>query len=92
MPVYHLHVRGPKGIVYDKEGIDYADRAAAVVEAIKGARCLMRGEVAQGTLCLDQSIEIHDATGQHVTTVPFNEALSVIQDGASAPANRTLES
>ena len=92
MPLYHLNIRGPDGIVEDDEGIEYPDRAAAVAEAVKGARCLMRGEVERGTLCLDQSIEIHDGDGRHLLTVPFTEALKIVHDGACAPVSRTGDS
>ena len=40
----------------------------------------MKGEVGRGTLCLNQSIEIHDGDGQHLRTVPFSEALIVVHD------------
>jgi hypothetical protein len=38
----------------------------------------MTGEVAAGSLCLDQSIEIHDTARVHLTTVPFTEAVRLI--------------
>lgn len=78
MPLYHLHIRGPDGLIQDDEGAEYPDDTAARAEAVRGARCLMRGEVARGTLCLDQSIEIHDHAGKHLATVPFAEALTVV--------------
>ena len=84
MPRFHLHVRTPSEFIEDEEGIEVADYSSAIVEAVRGARCLMTGEVARGTLRLDQSIEIHDAAGQHVTSVPFSEALKVIVSAAQA--------
>jgi hypothetical protein len=78
MPRFHLHIRTGREIIEDEEGIEVADYTTAIVEAVRGARCLMTGEVAAGALCLDQSIEIHDAAGQHLTTVPFTEALKLV--------------
>ena len=78
MPRFHLHIRTPGGLIEDQEGLEFPDYAAAVVEAVKGARSLMTGEVAGGTLCLDQSIEIHDAAGKHLTSVPFSDAVRLI--------------
>ena len=78
MPRFHLHVRTPIDFIEDEEGSEFSDYSAAIVEAVRGARCLMKGEVGGGTLCLDQSIEICNAVGQHVTTVPFTEALKLI--------------
>jgi hypothetical protein len=91
MPRFHLHLRTSRDFIEDEEGADFADYNSAIVEAVRGARCLMSGDVARGTLCLDQSIEIHDAAGQHLATVPFAEALTVVQGGASAPATNAAD-
>jgi hypothetical protein len=92
MPRFHFHVRTKNDFIEDAEGAELADYNTAIVEAVRGARCLMTGEVSRGTLCLDQAIEIHDAAGQHVTTVPFAEALIVVHEGASASVVRAAGS
>jgi hypothetical protein len=92
MPRFHLHIRTPAGLIEDEEGTDLPDHAAAIVEAVRGARGLMKGEVTDGTLCLDQSIEIHDGSGQHVRTVSFSEALRIVHDGAQTRAIRVADS
>jgi hypothetical protein len=84
MPIFHLHIRTPSEFIEDEEGVEFSDYGTAVVEAVRGARCLMTGEVARGALCLDQSIEIYDAVGQHLTTVPFSEALKLVADPKQA--------
>jgi hypothetical protein len=89
MPRFHLHVRTPSEFIEDEEGIVVPDHSRAMVEAVRGARCLMTGEVARGTLCLDQSIEIHDAAGQHVTTVPFTEAVEIVHHSERLRVVRT---
>lgn len=84
MPRFHLHIRTPDGIVEDEEGSEFSDYSKAILEAVRGARCLMTSEVLAGRLCLDQSIEVHDASGQHLTTVPFTEAVAVVTASNSA--------
>jgi len=83
MPRFHFHIRTASEFIVDDEGVEIADCGAAVIEAVRGARCLMKGEVGRGTLCLDQSIEIHDAFGEHLRTVPFTEALTVVHETAA---------
>jgi hypothetical protein len=78
MPRFHLHIRTPTGLIEDEEGLEFVDHAAAIVEAVRGARSLMIGELVGGTLCLDQSIEIHDAAGRHLTSVPFSDAVRLV--------------
>jgi hypothetical protein len=92
MPRFHLHVRTPAEFIEDEEGAEFSDYSTAIVEAVRSARCLMKGDVAGGTLCLDQFIEICDSDGQHVTTVPFTEALRVIHNGDLPPVIRTADS
>lgn len=91
MPRFYLHIRTPTDLIKDEEGSDYADFARAVVEAVRGARCLMTGEVAGGTLCLDQSIEIHDAGGSHVRSVPFSEAVTLVDAPEQVRTADTIE-
>jgi hypothetical protein len=78
MARYHFHVRTLGELVQDEEGVEFADLDAAIVEAVRGARCLMKGEIETGSLRFDQSIEIWDSSGQQVTVVPFSEALNII--------------
>ena len=78
MPRFHLHIRCEGELIADEEGVEYPDHATAVLQAIRGARCIMAGEVTAGKLHLDQAIEIHDAVGRRLTTVPFTEALEVV--------------
>jgi len=94
LPRFYLHVRTPAGLIEDNEGAEFSDYASAIVEAVRGARCLMKGEVAAGTLCLYQSIEIYDAAGTHLTTVPFTEAVRLVhtpdEDSEAGTTNARL--
>lgn len=78
MPRFYLHIRTPTDLIQDEEGSDFAGHDEAMAEAIRGARCLMTGEVAGGTLCLNQSIEIHDGRGRHLTSVAFSDAVKLV--------------
>ena len=80
MARFYLHIRTPTEFIEDEEGCEYADYSNAFVEAVRGARSLMTGEVAAGSLCLDQSIEIHDSDGQHLMSVPFSEAVKLVDE------------
>ena len=66
------------GVRYDdEEGIDVADLGAARTVAIRSARDVMCGEIADGHLCLGCSIEIVAPDGQIVDVVPFRDAVTV---------------
>jgi hypothetical protein len=77
MPLYYLHIRSGPDLLKDEEGFDLVDLAAAHAEAVKGARSLMSADVLDGTLQLDQSIEIHDASGRSLASVQFGDVLNI---------------
>jgi hypothetical protein len=77
MPIYHLHIRTGLVLIEDEEGVDLPGLAAAEAEAARGARSIMSAEVLAGELRLDQSIELHDGLGRHVSTVRFADVLHV---------------
>ena len=77
MPLFYLHIRTDGDLIIDEDGSRHASLAAAVLEAVRGARPLMSSEVKAGHLRMDQSIEVFDEEGQHMSTVTFSEALSI---------------
>ena len=77
MARYHFNIRNGHGFTIDDEGLDLASHEAARVEAIKGARSLLRAEVLDGTLDLNGQIEITDERHGAVMTVHFVDALKV---------------
>ena len=79
---FFLHIRTGAELVTDDEGADFVDLAAAMREAVRGARSLMSSEVLEGTLRLDQAIEIHDADDRRVGLVSFPDVL-LIERGAT---------
>ncbi len=89
MPRFFLHIRSGSKLIEDEQGLDFADVSGAIHEAGRGARSLMSAEVVDGTLQLDQAIEIHDAQGRHVETVAFADALRIVsgEEGKQAADN-----
>lgn len=61
----------------DDEGFEAAHHEAARTAAIDAAREIMASEVRAGKLCLSCRIEVTDAEGEIVLTVPFKDAVMV---------------
>ena len=77
MPLFYLHIRSGADLMTDDEGFDFPDLAAARHEAVRGARSIMSADVLEGELQLDQSIEIHDASGRALASVQFGDVLNI---------------
>lgn len=72
---FHLHERGK--FIQDDEGVERSDTASIYAEALRAAREVMCAEVAEGRLSLDCHIEVRDAAGETVMTVPFKDAVAI---------------
>ncbi len=72
---FHLHECGT--VVIDEEGVEVESLENARVRAIREARSIMSSEVSAGKLCLSCHINIADAQGKTLLTVPFREALEI---------------
>jgi hypothetical protein len=77
MTLFYFDIRCDGTLIEDEEGTEHVNLAAAVLEAVRGARSLMSAEVETGHLRLDQSIEIFDAHGQLLSVVGFEDALRI---------------
>jgi hypothetical protein len=77
VPRFYFHVCNGSGFTEDEEGTEHPDLAAARVNAIRGLRDIMAGELQGGDLSLGSFVEIEDENHQLVTTVLFDEALKV---------------
>lgn len=77
MPRYHFHLQECGTVIDDEEGRDLAGLASVRAEAIRAARDVMSAEVQRGQLCLGCCIEVRDADGLVVLTLPFRETLTV---------------
>ena len=72
---YDLHECGV--FFRDEEGAERDSISDARDDALRAARDIMRAEVSEGRLCLSCKIEVKDAAGTVVLTVPFREAITV---------------
>jgi hypothetical protein len=77
MPQFYLHIHNDHGGAEDDEGLEVPSLAVAREKAVQGIRSLLAAEVENGSINLDGRIDIKDARGEVLLTVPFNEAVTV---------------
>jgi hypothetical protein len=77
MPRYFFNLHEADGIAEDPEGSEFPDILAARREAIAGARSIIKDGAGRGIVDLTGWIEVVDADGQPVLTVPFVEAVKL---------------
>jgi hypothetical protein len=77
MPLYYFHQRAGGELILDDEGCERPSFEAAYLTAVAGARDLMCSQVQTGRLSLDESLELHDAAGNHLATIRFADALEI---------------
>jgi hypothetical protein len=85
MPWYHLHIRCDGELIEDDEGAEFRNVASAKVEAVRSVRSLVCGDVRDGNLHLDLSIEIRDEGGAELETVSFDDAITTIPSFRKGP-------
>lgn len=71
MPVYFFNQRFNGELGVDAVGMDLPDIEAARRRAVELAREIMCDELVGGEVVLDRSIEVTDAAGQVVLSLPF---------------------
>lgn len=72
---FHFHECGTS--FEDEEGAELPDIDSVRRAALKHVRGVMCGEVEEGRLCLSCHIEVTDADGRAVMTIPFRDALVI---------------
>ncbi|WP_010161176.1 DUF6894 family protein [Sphingomonas sp. PAMC 26617] len=72
---FHLHESG--SVTLDEEGSELADLAQGRHFGLKGARGLMAAQVCEGHLYLDGKIQVVDAGGAEVMSLPLAEAVAI---------------
>lgn len=77
MPHFYFHLSNQIGYVPDEEGEDASDLDAAKMRAIENIRSILAGEIAEGRLDMNGSIEIAGADGAVIATVRFAEAVEL---------------
>lgn len=70
MPRYFFHVRQKGTLFEDRQGAVFADLAAASAWAVQDARAIRRSGALIGPVS-DHSIEIGDAKGATLASLPF---------------------
>ena len=78
MARYFFHLQDRSGRTEDQLGREIADLDEARRRAIKAARAIIRADVDGGIIDLTGRIEVTDAGGESVLTVPFDEAVELI--------------
>ena len=78
MARYFFHLHDRSGQTVDQLGREIADLDEARSRAITAARAIMRADVGSGIVDLTARIEVTDAEGGVVLTLPFGEAVELI--------------
>lgn len=74
---YHLHLHNAHVDAPDEEGMDLADLDEARAQALVGIRDFLGHELKEGALDLRGQIDIADAKGKLLLTIPFVEAVTI---------------
>jgi hypothetical protein len=85
MPRFHLNLTGPASVCPDHEGADFESLDHAYLEAFNGARELWSELLLMREDPRTFAIDIADADGRTVMTVPFSEVLDACRNGQAVP-------
>ena len=77
MPVYYFHLRDGDDVLLDPDGRELDGARAIARCALAEARALIGEEARDGRIRLDQRIDVEDAHGQVVYTLPFGRAVEI---------------
>lgn len=77
MALYFFNLRNSTGYLSDEEGQECPDLETARAEAVKAVRSILSEEVKAGQLDLRGRLEVNDANGALVLTLPFSETVQV---------------
>jgi hypothetical protein len=78
MPLYHFHLHECGTVIIDEEGLEKPNMKSVREEAVMGARELMASKLMKGKVCLSCHIEVTNAAGEVVYTLPFKKAVAVL--------------
>jgi hypothetical protein len=76
MPLFYFDIANGR-LIEDDSGQDFPDLEAAMREAISSARSIMRDEIWQGRLPLDECIRILDSDRRLLTVVRFRDSVKI---------------
>ena len=83
MARYFFNVHDRLGHLRDQEGCELADMDAVRQRAVHDARSLMSADIRDGLLNVADYVEVTDAKGAVVLTLPYSEAVTIT--GGPAP-------
>ena len=75
MPRYFFHHLTKAGTIWDHEGTELPDLEGGRLEAIQDARCLMAEAMRAGRDISSRSVQICNATGDVLLTLPHRTAV-----------------
>lgn len=78
MARYFFHVCNGDGFTEDEEGLELGNEAAARAAAVLSARDIMAAEIRNGLLNPASFIEVEDGEHNHLFTVLFSDAFTVM--------------
>lgn len=79
MPTYYFHLRNGSDILLDPEGRDLPNLNGIKHVALVEARALLSQEVLNGRINLGQRLDIEDDSGRIVHSLPFVEAVEIVE-------------
>ena len=72
---FYFHLRSGENVVADEEGTDFADVAAARLEALAAARHIVADAIRSGRGIIPEAFVIADSDGLELVTVPLELVL-----------------
>ena len=78
MERYHFHLRDHVDQLLDPEGLELDGLGAVKTTALEAARDLISGDVMTGRINLHYRIDVEDASGALIYSLPFEHAVSII--------------
>lgn len=78
MPIFYLDIADGR-LIQDDTGQEFPDLATAEAEAVASARSILRDEIWQGRLPLNECIHILDSDRRLLSVVRFKDTVEIIQ-------------
>jgi len=75
---YFFHLRYGEDVLLDPEGVDLPDTGIIASRAMHEARSILSHEAIAGRLRLDQRIDVEEADGTIVHSLPFCDAIEIV--------------
>jgi len=77
MKIYYFHLRDGADVLLDPDGRMLIDMPAVLAAALLEARAIIGADARGGKIALDQRIDVEDALGVIVHSLPFEKAVQI---------------